>query len=33
MQGLGVNFIKTASPGSLRKVYLEVEKSYDRKSL
>jgi hypothetical protein len=31
MQGLGVDFIKTASIGSLRKVQLKVEKSYDRK--
>jgi hypothetical protein len=33
MQGLGVDFVKTASLGSLRKVQLKVEKSYDRKSL
>jgi hypothetical protein len=33
MQGLGVDFVKTTSLGSLRKVQLEVEKSYDRKSL
>jgi hypothetical protein len=33
MQGLGVDFVKSASLGSLRKVQLEVEKSYDRKSL
>jgi hypothetical protein len=29
MQGLGVEFAKTASLGSLRKVQLKVEKSYD----
>jgi hypothetical protein len=33
MQGLGVDFIKTTSLGSLRKVQHKVERSYDRKSL
>jgi hypothetical protein len=32
MQGLGVDFVKTASLGSLIKVQLEVEKSYDRQN-
>jgi hypothetical protein len=30
MQGLGVDFVKTAILGLLRKVQLKVEKSYDR---
>jgi hypothetical protein len=31
MQSLGVDLVKTASLGSLRKVQLKVENSYDRK--
>jgi hypothetical protein len=31
MQGQGFDFVRTASLGSLRKIQLKVERSYDRK--